>query len=214
MEPTFWEDRWREGKTAFHEGGVNIHLEQHFPVLQLKRGAHIFLPLCGKTADIDWLLAQGCRVTGSELSAEAIAAVFERLEVKPEVRIARGLRRYSSEGLVLWQGDFFTLQSSELGPVDAIYDRAALVAMPPGMRSGYVAHLRRLSGAVPQLLVTYDYDQTRMEGPPFAVPEADIRVHYADAFEIDSLTSVNIYGPLADRCSGKEQSWYLRPALD
>lgn len=214
MEPTFWKTRWREGKTAFHEGAVNLHLERHFSTLELKRGAHVFVPLCGKTADIDWLLAQGCRVSGSELSAEAIAAVFERLDVSPEIRQAGGLRRYSSESLVLWQGDFFELQGSDLGPVDAVYDRAALVAMPVKMRGGYVAHLRRLCGAVPQLLVTYDYDQASMEGPPFAVPEADIRAHYEDAFGIDPLSSVDLYGPLAERCSGKEHSWFLRPATD
>lgn len=212
MEPTFWEDRWREGKTTFHEGAVNIHLERHLSLLKLEPGARVFLPLCGKTADIDWLLAQGCRVSGSELSAQAIAAVFERLKITPEVEDVRGLCRYSGLGLDLWQGDFFELQKADLGPVDAVYDRAALVAMPPTMRSGYVAHLRRLCGAVPQLLVTYDYDQTRMEGPPFAVPETDIRAHYEDAFGIDPLASVDIYGALSERCSGLEQSWLLRPS--
>ncbi|MEO1111348.1 MAG: thiopurine S-methyltransferase [Pseudomonadota bacterium] len=212
MEPTFWEDRWLEGKTAFHEGAVNIHLERHFSMLKLEPGSHVFLPLCGKTADIDWLLAQGCRVSGSELSAQAVAAVFERLKITPEVEDVRGLRRYSGPGLDLWQGDFFALQKADLGPVDAVYDRAALVAMPPSMRGGYVDHLRRLCGPVPQVLVTYDYDQTRMEGPPFAVPETDIRAHYEDAFEISPLSSVGIYGALSERCSGLEQSWLLRPS--
>lgn len=212
MEPTFWENRWREGKTAFHEGAVNFHLERHFPVLKLGRGAHVFVPLCGKSLDIDWLLAQGCRVSGSELSAEAVEAVFARLDVTPEIRDVRGLRRYSGHGLDLWQGDFFALRSADLGPADAVYDRAALVAMPSGMRSGYADHLRRLCNGLPQLLVTYDYDQELMEGPPFAVPEAGIRALYEDAYEITPLSSIDIYGPLADRCSGKEQSWFLRPA--
>ncbi len=213
MEPTFWESRWREGKTAFHEGDVNLHLERHFPVLKLARGAHVFLPLCGKTVDIDWLLAQGCRVSGSELNAGAIEAVFERLGITPNIEQVRGLRRYSGPGLALWQGDFFELQTLDIGPVDAVYDRAALVAMPPSMRAGYAEHLRRLCGGLPQLLVTYDYDQTHMEGPPFAVPETDIRALYEDDFEINPLSSVDIYGSLADRCSGQEQSWFLRPAI-
>lgn len=212
MEPIFWESRWREGKTAFHEGAANIHLERHFPVLKLDRGAHVFVPLCGKTVDIDWLLAQGCRVSGSELNAGAIEAVFARLDVTPEITDVRGLRLYSGQGLDLWQGDFFELRGTDLGPVDAIYDRAALVAMPPQMRGGYADHLRRLVNRRPQLLVTYDYDQTIMEGPPFAVPEADIRALYEDGFEINPLSSVDIYGSLADRCAGKEQSWFLKPA--
>ncbi|MEM8704789.1 MAG: thiopurine S-methyltransferase [Pseudomonadota bacterium] len=212
MEPTFWKDRWREGKTAFHEGAANFHLVRHFRLLGLDPGAHVFLPLCGKTVDIDWLRAQGCRVSGSELSADATAAVFERLKVTPEIRQIRGLHLYSCDGLDLWQGDFFELQGVDLGAVDAVYDRAALVAMPPSMRGGYVGLLRGLSGAVPHLLVTYHYDQTRMDGPPFSVPESDIRAHYEDAFEISPLSSVDIYGALAERCSGQEQSWFLRPS--
>ncbi|WP_306144756.1 thiopurine S-methyltransferase [Roseibium sp. MMSF_3412] len=214
MEPSFWENRWREGKTAFHEGAVNVHLARHFPALKLDPGARVFLPLCGKSVDIDWLLARGCRVSGSELSKEAVVAVFERLEVTPDIERVRDLHRYASNGLVVWQGDFFKLRNTDLGPVEAVYDRAALVAMPPSMRDSYVGHLRRLCGPVPQLLVTYDYDQARMDGPPFAVPERDMRAQYEDAFEIDPLSSVDIYGALADRCSGQEQSWCLRPALD
>lgn len=211
MEKAFWQNRWQEGKIGFHEGVPNQHLRSHFPDLSLKAGAHVFVPFCGKAVDLDWLLSKGFPVSGVEFNKEAVAEVFDRLSLVPEITEIRNLARYSSKGLVIWVGDFFELLSSDLGPVDAIYDRAALVALPSAMRERYARHLQSLCPSVPQLLVSFDYDQTQMDGPPFSVSKEHIHRLYDAAFEIEIIASADIAGPLAERCSGKEEAWLLRP---
>lgn len=211
MEKAFWQNRWQEGKIGFHEGEPNRHLRSHLHQLSLKAGAHVFVPFCGKAVDLDWLLSQGFQVSGIELNRDAIAEVFMRLSVTPEISEARGLTRHSGNGLVIWAGDFFELLPSDLGPVDAVYDRAALVALPSEMRDQYTRYLQSLCPSVPQLLVSYDYDQAQMEGPPFSVPEKQIRDLYDEVFVIENIASADIAGPLAERCSGKEEAWLLRP---
>ncbi|MEQ9275761.1 thiopurine S-methyltransferase [Roseibium album] len=211
MDKRFWQTRWQEGKIAFHEGVPNRHLVRHFMALSLSAGSRVFVPFCGKTADLDWLLSQGYGVSGIELNQDAVGEVFERLALTPDVARFRGLTRFSGKGIVVWVGDFFELSALDLGSVDAVYDRAALVALPAQMRTKYVRHLQSLCPSVPQLLVSYDYDQGKMEGPPFSLPEDHVRSLYKDIYEIENLASVDIYGPLAERCSGREESWILRP---
>lgn len=56
------------------------------------------------------------------------------------------------------QSDFFSLEQAQLGDIRAMYDRAALVALPEDLRKRYVQHLASLlpAGAA-VLLVTMDY---------------------------------------------------------
>src|SRR5690606_2248365 len=124
-----------------------------------------------------WLLEQGCRVAGVELSEAAITELFRALEVEPAGSRAGDMLHYSAPGINIWIGDVFRLSAPQLGPVDAVYDRAALVALPGDVRADYARHLMALA-AVPQLLITYEYDQSLMEGPPFSVSEQEVRRLY------------------------------------
>ncbi|MET1412836.1 thiopurine S-methyltransferase [Roseibium sp. HPY-6] len=211
MEKAFWQHRWQEGKIGFHEGVPNRHLSDHLDALGLAQGRHIFVPLCGKAVDIDWLLTKGLRVSGAELNFDAVEAVFDRLGVTPETTQSGALTRYSRDNLTIWAGDFFKLKAEDVGFIDAVYDRGALVALPPHMRAAYTSQMRVLCRDVPRLLVTYDYDQSQMDGPPFSVPEDRIHDLFDDQFVIERLASVPITGPLAERCSGEEQAWLLQP---
>lgn len=211
MEKQFWQTRWQEGKIAFHEGHPNRHLLREFDQLALGSDAHVFVPLCGKTVDLDWLLAQGCRVSGIEWCRDAILAVFERAQRTPEVRRIRDLERFASGGLTLWLGDLFALQPQDLGTVDAVYDRAALVALPQDTRTAYADHMLHLGPTAPHLLIAYDYDQAQTEGPPFCVPEKEIHRLYDGRRKIRRLATTGIEGPLAERCTGQEQAWSLTP---
>lgn len=107
MEEQFWQDRWQTRKIAFHEARPNQFLVNHFDVLCLGREAHVFVPLCGKTNDLDWLLDRGHRVTGVEFNRRAIEDVFQRLSLTPSIEQVSGLTRYSVGKLTLWNGDFF-----------------------------------------------------------------------------------------------------------
>ncbi|MEM0898729.1 MAG: thiopurine S-methyltransferase [Pseudomonadota bacterium] len=185
MDKQFWLDRWRNDRIGFHEGKPNSLLVKHFGKLTLRQKQTIFLPLCGKAVDIDWLLQQGVHVVGIDLSPLAIKAVFERLGALPEVIvISETVTKFKHGPLTLFTGDFFALTKDTLGPVDAVYDRAALVALPPDMRVRYAGHLRTITGGATQLLITFAYDQAEMEGPPFSVPTCEVDEHYGSNFNI------------------------------
>ena len=211
MDATFWQQRWKENRTSFHEERPNALLAQHFHRLSLDRGARVFVPLCGKSNDLAWLSEQGHRVVGIELNLGAVEAAFSRMDGAPEVGDVGSLTRYRSDAFELFVGDVFDLSADVLGAVDATYDRAALVALPADMRTAYATHLTALTGAAPQFLVTYEYDQSQMDGPPFSVTGEDIGKLYGDRYRVELVASVDISGPLAERCSGTENAWLLKP---
>ncbi len=210
MDTKFWLERWQNNQIAFHEGQPNRLLEEHFSSLSLAPGNRVFLPLCGKTRDIAWLLGHGYRVAGSELIATAIDQLFDELEITPGISDAGAHKHYSADGIDIFVGDFFELTADALGPVDAVYDRAALVALPDDMRAAYTRHLTTLSGNAPQLLISYEYDQSEMGGPPFSVGEAEIRRHYKKNYDLTRLASVDIPGGLKRKCAAMETVWLLR----
>lgn len=211
MDEAFWQQRWRDNKIAFHEEQGNALLRAHFHRLSLQAGARVFVPLCGKAHDLAWIAAQGCRVVGIELNRSAVEAVFAALGADPEVESLGDLTRYSTGTLELFVGDFFDLSRERLGPVDAIYDRGALVALPAAMRTSYARHLTALTKTASQLLISYEYDQTQTEGPPFSVSDAEISELYADRYKQEHIAGAAISGPLAERCSGTENAWLLSP---
>jgi thiopurine S-methyltransferase len=164
MKADFWHDRWAAQKIGFHQRNANALLVAHFAAIGLAPGGRVFVPLCGKTRDIAWLMAQGCRVVGAELSETAVQQLFAEIDIVPEVTAVGALTRYAVEGLDVFIGDIFALTSEDLGHVDAVYDRAALVALPDTMRGRYVDHVVAITGAVRQLVVTFTYDQALMNG--------------------------------------------------
>lgn len=211
MEPSFWHQKWARQEIAFHGSEANPLLLAHFDALALPPPGRVFLPLCGKTLDIHWLLARGYRVAGAELSQSAVEQLFSELGEQPTVAKAGELTRLSAPNIDIFVGDIFALSAELLGPVDAVYDRAALVALPAEMRVRYAAHLRALTAGVPQLLISFEYDQAAMDGPPFSVPGAEIRQHHAAAFpQLAMLDSVDVPGGLKGQCAAQEQVWLLR----
>ncbi len=210
MEAQYWHQRWERGDIGFHESQANPALVQHLGRLDLARGSRIFLPLCGKALDIGWLLAQGYQVAGVELSSLAIDELFVSLGMTPAVTPAGALTRYSGINIDIWVGDIFALSSSELGTVNAIYDRAALVALPEDMRNRYAAHLISLTQAAPQLLITYEYDQQLYEGPPFSVQEEELQRHYDGTYQLELLAQMQIEGGFKGKVDAAIATWLLQ----
>lgn len=209
MERDFWLGRWERGETGFHEGRPNSLLVRHLPTLGLAPGARVYIPLCGKTADIPWLLSRGFRVVGAELSQLAVDALFADLGITLSLSAEGRLQHYASVGLDIFQGDIFDLNKKALGPVDAIYDRAALVALPSPMRDRYAAALVEQTDGAPQLLLSFEYDQALLEGPPFSVPADEIRRLYGGRYEVTLLESVAVAGGLRGH-PAIETAWLLR----
>lgn len=209
MDADFWHERWRDNRINFHEGKANALLVAHFEALALPDGARVFLPLCGKTRDIAWLLSKGCRVAGAELSRTAIDQLFDELGVKPKITDRGDMLQYSAPELDIFVGDIFNLTGPMLGPIDAVVDRAALVALPGEMRKNYVSHLTEITGRARQLLITFEYDQAQMEGPPFSVGDAEVRGLYADRYDLTHLIRADVPGGLKGKVSATESAWLL-----
>jgi len=209
MRASFWLQKWKSNEIAFHRHKANPLLVHHFEELHVEPGSRMFLPLCGKTRDIAWLLEKGYRVAGAELSKMAIEQLFAGLEMTPEVSDLGDLNHYSTENIDLFVGDIFHLSPKMLGPVDAIYDRAALVALPVEMRDRYTTHLMEITNKALQLLVTYEYDQNLMDGPPFSISSKEINQHYGDSYDLTLIASKEVPGGLKGICAAQECFWLL-----
>lgn len=210
MKADFWHEKWATNEIGFHEAEGNLLLTRNFSALSLAPNSRVFLPLCGKTLDIHWLHQNGHRVVGAELSKTAIDQLFRELNIQPTVTETNGMLYYRGEGIDVFVGDIFALTEDILGPVDAIYDRAALVALPPDMRRDYTAHLVTITNKAPQLLICFAYDQSVMEGPPFSIDEAEVRRQYAAHYRIDALDQREFPGGLKGFCPSLEMVWHLR----
>ena len=212
MDSSFWHQRWEKNEIGFHEGKPNPLLVKHFHELSVAKGRRIFVPLCGKTLDISWLLSRGYRVTGAELSQLAIEQLFMELGMQPEVTTVGNVEQWSANNLDIFVGDIFAVSEKMLGPIDAVYDRAALVAFPEDMRKRYTAHLTEVTKKPPQLLICYEYDQSLMDGPPFSVSNEEVYRHYATTYDLTLLASTDVSGGLKGKAPAKENVWVLKRA--
>jgi thiopurine S-methyltransferase len=120
------------------------------------------------------------------------------------------IRCYSAENIDIFVGDIFDLSRSVLGRVNAIYDRAALVALPETMRNRYASHLMAITNRAPQLLICLDYDQSLLDGPPFSITDHEVNRHYQGSYDLTLLASVDVVGGLKGKCQAKENVWLLK----
>lgn len=190
MHHEFWHQRWQQNQIGFHKHEVNPHLQQQWPKLAVEPNSRVFVPMCGKSIDMLWLLAQGYQVVGVELSPLAVEAFFSNNDLQPTLRQQGDFLISEIDGLQIFCGDFFALQPANLGKIDSVYDRAALVALPNDMRLDYVSRMSALlEPGVSILLVTFDYPQHEMSGPPFSVPSEEVEKLYHAWCDIELLVS-------------------------
>ncbi len=211
MHHDFWHKKWQTNQIGFHLPEANPLLVEHFTSLYLPLGARVFLPLCGKTVDITWLLAQGYQVAGAELSQIAIEDLFNSLHVTPTITKQGEILHYSAPNIDMFVGDIFKVTPAMLGKVDAIYDRAALVALPEAMRAQYTTHLMTLTNTAPQFVICFVYDQKLQAGPPFSVTAEEVKQHYQPPYALTPLASEPVEGGLKGLCPATEQVWLLKP---
>ncbi len=193
MDSDFWHARWQADQIGFHQNEINPYLVHYWPSLQLDSQSRVFVPLCGKTLDMIWLLDQGHAIVGCEISPVAVEAFFTENRLSPGIRQEAGFTRWSCDRIEILCGDFFDLISADICRIDALYDRAALIALTPAQRSRYAARITELlEPHTPGLLVTLDYEQQQMEGPPFAVSTDEVRNLYREGFSIERLAHADV----------------------
>lgn len=214
MENSFWQQAWREERTGFHQTEFNKRLTRYFPTLDVPKGATVLVPLCGKSLDMLWLRDAGYRVVGVELSRRAVEAFCEENDLHPEVDRDGPFERFHFDNLTILIGDIFDVRPGHLGEIGGLYDRAALVALPTEMRARYAAHIGRLLPAgTAGLLLTIDYDQSEMEGPPFSVGDSEVAAIFGERFSVERLASIDVLDRtrFRDRLTGlTEQIYALR----
>ncbi|MGE7993836.1 thiopurine S-methyltransferase [Pseudomonas sp. NPDC089554] len=192
MEPAFWHKRWADHQIGFHQVKVNPYLQAHWAGLALAPGSRVLVPLCGKSLDLTWLAGQGHRVLGVELSRRAVEDFFTEHELTPQVTQQGAFEVWRSGEVELWCGDFFALQAQDLADCSGLYDRAALIALPPSMRERYMALLSAVLPATCKgLLVTLEYDQALSDGPPFSVLDDEVRRGF-EGWQLDELEAPQV----------------------
>jgi thiopurine S-methyltransferase len=212
MEHSFWHSKWQKNEIGFHEPKGNALLVKHAQHLlgTTPNSARIFVPLCGKTRDIAWLLSQGASVVGAELSEVAVTQLFEELGEAPSISQTPTGKIFHKENLTVFVGDIFKLTANDIGAVTGVYDRAALVALPDAMRSLYASHIVEITESAPQLIVSFEYDQSRMPGPPFSVNEATVESLYGDTYVITRLERSVLEGKLKGKVDADNLVFHLK----
>jgi thiopurine S-methyltransferase len=158
----------------------------------------VFVPLCGKSVDMVWLADRGHPVIGNELSERAVGEFLAEHGLDATVRSEGALTVHTAAAYELWCGDVFAMPADALAGVEAVYDRASLVALPPEMRRRYAAHLADiLPQQVAILVIAFEYDQSEMDGPPFAVTEDEIRELFP-GFELRPLADEDVLATHTD----------------
>ena len=193
MKKEFWLERWERAETGFHEGVVNAYLMQYWQELHVAKDSKVFVPLCGKSVDMQWLMQQGHPMVAVELSEIAVQAFFRENGYTPAISARDKFRQYEANNIRILCGDFFDLKRDDLAGVSAVYDRASMVALPPEMRAGYAQHL--LSILPPKakiLLITFDYPQVEMSGPPFAFGTAEVETLFGERTDIKPLAQFDM----------------------
>jgi len=191
MQAAFWHDRWERNEIGFHRADINVHLQQFWQRLKVCPGTQVLVPLCGKSRDLAWLAGQGYPVLGVELSPLAVRAFFTEHGLRPQIRQQKAYQRWQAGLITLLCGDFFGLGPADLGEIAGIYDRAALIALPPPLRRIYAKQLQALAPGAPLLLVSLEYPQEAMQGPPFAVSATEIAALYG-AYRIETLFEADV----------------------
>ncbi len=211
MDAEFWIKAWRDGRTAFHQAQYHEKLTKYFPRLEPEAGQKVLVPLCGKTKDMVWLHRLGLEVHGVELHEQAVRDFFpENALGAPDMSRDAEFVRFARPGISVRCGDFFKLAEADV--YDFVYDRGSLVALPAGMRKDYVRTVEKaLKPGGGYLLIAYEYDTSRMEGPPFSVGEDEVRALYQDRFTVELIESGKPAGEGArlSAVEGLRQNVYL-----
>ena len=204
----FWESRWKSGQTGWHNSDINEHLKAHHQCLFQQDTPAIFVPLCGQSLDMAWLNQQGASVIGVDLVKQPLEQYFEGQNIAPHSQMMDGIECLTSGSQTLLHANIFDVTTKLIPPVDAIYDRAALVALSPEYRESYVEHclsLLKPGGTI--LLVTYDSPVADDHGPPFPVRKGTVERLFAGVTSCIQVDEVHTAKADSERLQKRNLDW-------
>jgi len=208
----YWQKRWEENQIGFHRPQINPYLLNHIEKMTgqkltaepigdtaqfLENSKKTwFVPLCGKTVDIPYLLSQGFRVFGLEAAKLAIEALDQEhslsLVYNEDTKLFTG-----ADGLLqIYMGDLFSCPIEKFGPFDYVWDRGSFIAVEYPFRSSYVEMMQRAlkksDGSwynYKYLMDSVQYDKSKFGGPPRSVDAADIEEFYKPWCSVELVES-------------------------
>ena len=187
-----WLKFWENNETNWHGDRITQELVEYFELFELETRDKVFVPLCGKSLDMIYIMNQGFSVVGVEISEIGVRQFFSENNLTYKITKVDDFDLYSSENLEIYCGDFFSLTSKHLNNVKAVLDSKSLIALEPDLRQKYAKHLNDIiSLGVRILLVTLNYPQHQMSGPPFSVDESEVESLFSMTFESRELRSFN-----------------------
>lgn len=200
-----WLDRWREGRIGFHRETVHPALERYWPTLEIDTPGKVLVPLCGKSLDMRWLADRGHPVLGIEFARQAVEQ-FVAEGAGDVSRYRHGVFEvYRQASIELWCGDFFHFHIDQALEIQAFYDRAALIALPPATRQRYAFHLAQLlPPGARGLLISLTRGRDLEKGPPYSVTAEEVEQLFSPNFE---FTRLAVSSP--DEAGLSEQVWSL-----
>jgi thiopurine S-methyltransferase len=207
-----WLQMWRDNRTDdFHQVVVNPLLTEYWHSQKLKKGSRILVPLCGKSLDMLWLAEQGFRVIGIELSPIAVEAFFRENHLRVKITRNGNFTCWQSGAIVIWCGDYFSLEKHRLGRIDSVFDRAALTALPESVRGHYVTQLRSLIEEEAGVFLLSVEDVAMDSCQSITQIDSEITALYAEHFEI-KLTHAHrldtVHGCSIEQCSYVDNKVY------
>jgi thiopurine S-methyltransferase len=187
-----WLKFWENNETNWHGDKITQELVEYFELFELEPRDKVFVPLCGKSLDMLYIMNQGFSVVGVEISEIGVRQFFSENNLAYKITKVDDFDLYSTENLEIYCGDFFALTSKHLNNVKSVFDRKSLIALEPEVRQKYVKHLNDIiSLGARILLVTLQYPQYQMSGPPFSVDKSEVESLFSMAFESRELRSFN-----------------------
>ncbi len=187
-----WLKFWENNETNWHGDKITQELVEYFELFELEPRDKVFVPLCGKSLDMLYIMSQGFSVVGVEISEIGVRQFFSENNLAYKITKVDDFDLYSTENLEIYCGDFFALTSKHLNNVKSVFDRKSLIALEPEVRQKYVKHLNDIiSLGARILLVTLQYPQYQMSGPPFSVDKSEVESLFSMAFESQELRSFN-----------------------
>jgi SAM-dependent methyltransferase len=162
--PGFWDERFERDFTPWDFKGVPQALRDF--VARDRAPRTVLIPGCGNGYELACLSEAGWDATAIDFSPAAVSRA--RAQVGPwAARVV--------------QADFFAWQPQQ--PLDLVYERAFLCALPPAMRPQVAARWAGLLAPGGELAGFFFFGSA-LKGPPFGIARAELEALLTPHFEL------------------------------
>jgi len=166
-DPAFWDERFSREHTPWDAAGVPAAFRQFCEAQPAPLST--LIPGCGNAYEAGWLADRGWPVIAIDFAPSAVASA--KTVLGPHANVVE---------LV----DFFRF--SPLRPVQWIYERAFLCAMPRRLWPAYAAQVAKLlppGGLLAGFFAVVEGREAVLKGPPFETTQPELDGLLSPAFE-------------------------------